>query len=109
MTGALEFGILGPLEVRRNGELLALGRRRQQALLALLLIHANEVVAFDRIVDELWGEQPSENTANTLHVYVSALRKVLEPGNSAKTATVLVTKKPGYVVYTRPSELDAWL
>jgi DNA-binding SARP family transcriptional activator len=54
----VEFRILGPLEVVERGETVALGSRKARALLALLLLHANEVVSTDRLVDDLWGEQP---------------------------------------------------
>ena len=73
----MDFRILGPLEVRDGDRRLALGGARQRALLALLLAHANEVVSSDRLIDELWGDEPPESKA--LQVAVSRLRKVLGP------------------------------
>ena len=73
----LEFRILGPLEVRRAGGALALGGARQRSLLALLLLHRNEVVPRERLIDALWGENPPETAANAVQVAVHGLREVL--------------------------------
>ena len=73
----LEFRILGPLEVRRAGDALALRGARQRSLLALLLLHRNEVVPRERLIDALWGESPPATAANALQVAVHGLRKVL--------------------------------
>ena len=56
----MEFRILGPLEVVEQGRRLALGGAKQRALLAVLVLHANEVVPADRLIDDLWGERPPE-------------------------------------------------
>ena len=102
----LEFRILGPLEVRRSGEPLPLRGRKQHALLALLLLHANEVVTRDRLIDELWSEQPPETAANTIQVHVSQLRKALA-GEGADAASILATRSPGYVLQVTPDQIDA--
>src|SRR3954452_9213601 len=93
----MEFLILGPLEVESEGRPLALGAAKPRALLALLLLHAEEVVSSDRLIDGLWGEEAPATAQKALQVYVSQLRKALDPG-------VLVTQPPGYVV--RPTRLD---
>ena len=67
----VEFAVLGPLEATRGGTPIALGAGRQRALLALLLIHANEVVPSERLIDELWGADPPAGAAHSLQVYVS--------------------------------------
>jgi predicted ATPase/DNA-binding SARP family transcriptional activator len=103
----VQFRILGPVEVRDEKGVLPLGKGKQRALLALLLLHANEVVSSDRLIDELWGERPPESAANALQVYVSGLRKVLEPKRAAGEAEVLVTKAPGYLLKLEPESLDA--
>ena len=95
----MEFRILGPLEVSDGGVELALGGPRPRALLALLLLHPNEVVAGDRLIDELWGEQSPDRAAGALRVNVSRLRKALPEG-------VLRTRPPGYVVRVEPEQLD---
>src|SRR5262249_48720141 len=73
----LEFRVLGPLEALVAGMPARLGGPRQRALLALLLVHANEVVPVARLVDEVWGEEPPVTAGNVLQTYVSQLRKVL--------------------------------
>jgi DNA-binding SARP family transcriptional activator len=73
----MEFRLLGPLEVAEQERLLPLGGRRQRSLLAVLLLHANEVVSVERLVDELWGESPSPMVAKSVQMYVSRLRKQL--------------------------------
>ena len=54
-----EFRILGPLEAEEDGRLLALGRRKQRALLAVLLLNTNRVIARDNLIDALWGDPPT--------------------------------------------------
>ena len=60
----MEFRILGPIEVTEENRPVALGAAKQRALLALLLLRANEVVSSDRLVEELWGERPPAKAAN---------------------------------------------
>jgi DNA-binding SARP family transcriptional activator len=95
----LDFRILGPLEVEDEGRLLKLGGAKQRALLAVLLLHANEVVSRDRLIDELWGGFPPETAATALQVYVSQLRKALGPDR-------IETRRPGYRVNVESGELD---
>jgi YVTN family beta-propeller protein len=100
----MEYRILGPLEVLDQGHLLALGGHRQRAILALLLLHANEVVSTDRLLDDLWGAEPPESGSKAVHVLVSQLRKSLQAGSGADG--VLATQSPGYVLHVREGELD---
>jgi predicted ATPase/DNA-binding SARP family transcriptional activator len=95
----VEYRVLGPLEVRKGDEPLALGGSKQRALLALLLLNANRVVSRDRLIDGLWGEEPPDTAVTTIQVYVSRLRKLLPEG-------ALVTRPPGYVLEVEPDELD---
>jgi DNA-binding SARP family transcriptional activator len=97
---ALEFRILGPLEVVERDRALTLGGSRQRTLLAVLLTRANQVVSADRLIDELWGDQPPGNAANALHYHVSRLRKALGPD------APIVTRDPGYLIRVGPDELD---
>ena len=73
----MEYGILGPLTVSREGRELRLGGARQRSLLAVLLLRANELVPTARIVDELWGERPPATAVKAVQVQVSQLRKLL--------------------------------
>ena len=103
----IEFALLGPLEVSTEGVPLSLGPPQQRSLLALLLLNANEVVSRDRIVDELWGEDPPASVAKIVQVYVSALRRLLEPGRRrGEPNRVLVTRAPGYLLAIEPDDLD---
>lgn len=77
----MEFRLQGPLEVRAGNGPVSLGGRKQRALLALLLLNANRVVSWERLIDELWGEDPPETAVTTVQVYVSRLRKVLPTGS----------------------------
>jgi DNA-binding SARP family transcriptional activator len=96
----VEFRILGPLEVSDDdGREVSPAGRRPRALLALLLLHANEVVSGDHLIEELWGENSPDDGAAALRVNVSRLRKALPQD-------VLATRAPGYVVRVRPDELD---
>jgi DNA-binding SARP family transcriptional activator/ABC-type branched-subunit amino acid transport system substrate-binding protein/streptogramin lyase len=99
VRGRLDFRVLGPLEVHERGAQLALGAAKQRALLAILLLHAGEPVSTDRLVDLLWGEHPPPSALNSVHVYVSALRKALGDGR-------LQTRHGGYALELDDDELD---
>ena len=101
-TGGVEFRVLGPLEVVDRGRRLAVGTAKQQALLAVLVLHANEVVSRERLVDELWGERPPVTAAKAVQVYVSQLRKALAANGSA-----IATRGDGYVLEVPPECVDA--
>jgi DNA-binding SARP family transcriptional activator/ABC-type glycerol-3-phosphate transport system substrate-binding protein len=104
----MEYRILGPLDVRREGVSLPLGSFKQRAVLGLLLVHRNEVVSTDRIIDEVWGDEGAADRKNALHVYLSNLRKVLEPERAKRgEGSVLLTRAPGYSIHTKPDEVDA--
>src|SRR5690349_6421888 len=102
----MEFRILGPLEVEEDGRLLPMGGTRQRALLTLLLLHANEVVPRDRLIDELWGGSPPETGRTALQVHVSQLRKLLDPGATRGEKELLVTRAPGYVLRVERDRVD---
>jgi YVTN family beta-propeller protein len=99
----MDYRILGPLEVAEDDREVVLGRGRQRSLLALLLLHANEVVSSERLIDELWGDAPPPTAAKTVQVYVSQLRKSLRNGDPEGP---LLTRGPGYVLRIGPDELD---
>ena len=99
----LELGLLGPFEVRiDHGAPVALGGVRQRALLAVLALHANQVVSTDRLIDELWGEHPPSTALHTVQVFVSRLRGALGPAGER-----LLTRPPGYVLELGADEIDA--
>jgi DNA-binding SARP family transcriptional activator len=87
----VDYAVLGPLEVRRGDTTVPIGRGKQRALLAILLLNAGRVVSAERLIDELWGNAPPATAATALQVYVSKLRKAL--GDD-----VIVTREPGYAI-----------
>jgi DNA-binding SARP family transcriptional activator len=95
----MDFRLLGPMEVAGDEGPLALGGIKQRSLLAMLLLHANQVVSTDRLIDALWGASPPFTCTKSIQVYVSRLRKAMADDR-------LVTRAPGYVVYVDPTELD---
>jgi DNA-binding SARP family transcriptional activator len=102
----MDFRILGPLEALEGRQRIALGGSKRRAVLALLLLHANETLGTDRMIDELWGEHPPAAAAKTLQVHISRLRKALS-GGSAAGADVVVTRGHGYELQLDPEHLDA--
>lgn len=95
----LEFRVLGPLEVWRDGERVPIPAPKQRALLGLLLLRANAPVPQDELIDQLWGEQPPPTARASLQNQVHALRRVLG-------AEVVERQPAGYVVHVGPEELD---
>ena len=84
---------------------MALAGSKRRALLALLLVHANQTVSIERLIDELWGESPPATAARTVQAHVSRLRKALGVGNGADG--VIVTRERGYELTLDPERLDA--
>src|SRR3954451_852230 len=97
----MEFRILGPLEVRNDAGVIALGGPLPRALLAMLLLHANQPVPSGRLAAALWGEDAPASAGRTLQVYVSRLRKALGERDR------LVIGPAGYQLNVREDELDA--
>ena len=95
----MDFRILGPLEVARDGQSLRLGGAQQRALLAVLLMHRGEVLSTDRLIEELWAGRPPVTAAKTVQGYVSQLRRVL--GEAA-----IVTRGHGYLLDVSSDEVD---
>ena len=107
MGGALEFRVLGPVEVVRDGVATWIGSPTQRTLLALLLMHPNEVVSRDRIVDVLWPDDPLE-ARRKLWFHVSKLREILQPGGAeAAAGGMLATRPTGYMLRLEADQLDA--
>src|SRR5829696_7988272 len=96
----MDFKVLGPLEVWRDGAVVAIGGPKPRALLASLLLHANEPVSADRLALALWGEEAPAGASATVRVHVSRLRRAL--GDDG----VVATTAAGYHVRLRPGELD---
>jgi YVTN family beta-propeller protein len=102
----MNFRILGPLEVTNRGREAVLGGGKQRALLAILLLHPNEVVSSDRLIQELWSVDAPPTAAKSLQVHVSRLRRSLGDASPNGTDSVVVTSSGGYLIRVEPGELD---
>ena len=97
----MEFKVLGPLEASDEGRIVELGAPQQRAVLAYLLLHANEVIAVDRLAEAIWAGEIPKTAAKSIQVYVSALRKAFGPARA-----MLETRPPGYLMRVGAGELD---
>ncbi|MGH2841294.1 MAG: AfsR/SARP family transcriptional regulator, partial [Solirubrobacteraceae bacterium] len=97
----MEFRILGPIDVRGANGAVALGGNKPRAVLAVLLLHANEPVSAERLALALWGEDAPGSAVKTVQVHVSRLRKALGDPD------IVDTSAAGYRLRVRPDELDA--
>ncbi len=95
----MRFRLFGPLEAETDSGPVDLGPPKQRAVLTILLLHANEVVATDRFVDYVWGENPPKTADHSVQIYVSDLRKALPD-------EVIETKSPGYALTVSPEAVD---
>ena len=101
-SDGVEFRVLGPLEVARGGEQLALGGAKQRAVLAVLLLRAGEVVPLERLIDEVWGNDPPPSAAHTVESYVSRLRQLLNG-----SGPIISRRGVGYAIDLHGAQLDA--
>jgi len=95
----MEFRILGPLEVESDGRTIPLGGAKQRAVLALLLLARGRPISSERLIEDVWKGAPPETALKSIQVYVSHLRKGLQPDR-------LVTREGGYELLVEPGELD---
>src|SRR5262245_5811938 len=96
----VQFRVLGPLEVDAGDGPIPLGGRKQRAVLASLLVRANQVVSTDALIEDVWGDEAPETARNILQTYVANLRKALRDDR-------LQGRPPGYILTVDTSELDA--
>lgn len=101
----MEISILGPLEVVGRDGTVPLPRGRARALLAILALDVDRVVATDRLVDLLWGANPPATARTKLHGLVHALRAALAP--AAEHGTIIATRSPGYALSLEAERVDA--
>ena len=91
--------VLGATEAWRGEERLLLGSRKRRALVAALALSGGRPVSVDALVDLLWHDAPPDGVSGTLQVYISGLRRVLEPERAPRSpASILVTVEPGYAL-----------
>ncbi len=98
----VEFRVLGDVEVGVDGQLVDLGHARQRCVLVTLLVEANHVVSTDQLVDRVWGERPPPRARETLHSYLSRLRRAL----AAVDDVAIVRRSGGYVLAVDPMTVD---
>src|SRR5215218_1032197 len=98
----MEFRILGTLAVRDGERIVAIGRGRRRAVLALLLLHPNETLSSERLIEDLWGERAPTTAPKVIQNHVSYLRRALGDGR-------LVTRGSGYALMIEAGELDVEL
>lgn len=101
----MEFRILGTLEVSREGRQLALGGRKQRSLLALLLTQPNRALSHERLAELLWSDDPPETARHAIEVYISQLRRLIEP--EGPPYRILVRSNAGYSIRVNVGELDS--
>ena len=107
-SGGLQIELLGPVEARVDGRAVALGGQRPRALLAVLALMGGRVVPTDRLIDELWGDEPPARARDSLQMHVSRLRKGL--AEAGADGGRLVSQSGGYLLDVRPGErdIDRW-
>src|SRR5215831_19992560 len=98
----MEFGLLGPLAVRRDGAAVTVPPGNQRILLAALLLKANRAVPLDELAEAVWGADPPASARATLQSYVMRLRKALGDAGPAR----IVTQPGGYQISVEPGEFD---
>jgi DNA-binding SARP family transcriptional activator/tetratricopeptide (TPR) repeat protein len=101
---AIEYRLLGPVEAWRDGHQVTVAGAKARTVLALLAVHANQVVSTDRLVDELWGEDPPASARNLVQKYVSHLRGAL---GCPPAGGFLLTRPSGYLLTAAPEQVDA--
>ena len=95
----MQFQLLGPLRVVEGDRDLTPPRPKQRVLLAMLLLHREQVVAGPQLIEALWGEEPPESAQTALHGHISALRKLIG-------ADRIRTRPPGYMLQVSADEVD---
>lgn len=106
---AVRVAVLGPVRAWVSDSPVDLGGRRQRALLARLALAHGQVVSVDRLADDLWHGEPPPKASAALQVYVSHLRRALEPDRPRRTpASVVVSAAPGYCLRLPAEQVDSW-
>jgi DNA-binding SARP family transcriptional activator len=103
-TSGVSLGLLGPVELRRDGVVLPVGAAKKRMILAVLGLSGGEVVSTDRLIDAVWGERPPPSAGKALQVYVSQLRDAVEPARRAPS--IIISQAPGYALALPPQAFD---
>jgi DNA-binding SARP family transcriptional activator/tetratricopeptide (TPR) repeat protein len=98
------FGVLGPLEVIRDGHLVPVNAPKLRVLLAALLVQANKTLSIDQLAERLWGEEPPSTARKAIQLYVLRLRRLL--GDDTGEPELILTRPHGYLIQLAPDQLD---
>ncbi|MFJ8828681.1 AfsR/SARP family transcriptional regulator [Micromonospora aurantiaca] len=99
---AVEFRVLGDLDVRIDGRTVRIGHARQQCVLAALLVEPNRVVATEHLISRVWGDEVPDGATATLRGYLSRLRQALAGADEVR----IVRRHPGYLLAVDPDRVD---
>ena len=102
----VEFRLLGPFEVRSGQRMILSGGGKRRAVLAVLLLSANEAVSVERLIDALWGETAPSSAVNLVQGYVSDLRRILEPDRPPRASGQRLVSSHGYRLVVSKDECD---
>jgi DNA-binding SARP family transcriptional activator len=100
----VEFGVLGPVEIRTVDRVIDAGHSKQRAVLAVLLLDLGRTVPAQLLIDRVWGERPPATARNVLYGYLARLRKVIEA--AAEPQVQLTRSAGGYLLRTPAEQLD---
>ncbi|TDC42884.1 AfsR/SARP family transcriptional regulator [Micromonospora sp. KC213] len=104
---ALEFRVLGPLEIMHRGRSCTPSAPKVLQVLAMLVLRANRIVHIDSLIEELWGDRPPRSALTTIQTYIYQLRRFLEREGFAEDGEEFVlTRAPGYILRVRPEQVD---
>ena len=103
MVGAVEFRVLGPVELRSAGAPVEVGTPRQRSVLAALVVDAGRPVPIDALVDRVWGHSPPDDVRRALYVYIARIRSLLR---DAGCTGLLARRSGGYVLDVDPDRVD---
>ena len=103
-TIGVSLGLLGPVELRRDGVVVPVGAAKKRMILAVLGLSGGEVVSADRLIDAVWGERPPPSAGKALQVSVSQLRDAVEP--TRRAPSVIISQAPGYALALPPQAVD---
>ncbi len=101
---AVQFGVLGPLQMRIGGAVVPLGTPKQRAVLAVLIVNASRPVAIDTLIGAAWDQRPPQGARATLHAYISNLRRLMN--SVGVDRTLLASTPPGYQLRITDSQYD---
>jgi YVTN family beta-propeller protein len=99
----IDYRLLGPFEVALDGHVLDVGGLKQRALLAILLLHPNQAVHRDVLIDQLWAERPPAGADHAVGVYIWRLRKTLDP---VAGSPCVLTRAGGYLLQVGQEQVD---